>query len=125
MDDFLDHLRRLGFDVDRKNETTWLCAHPDHPPMLLVQSDHGFLFRGWFAGLQTRVDETPLTVVNRVNRQAMVGRFFVDEDEDVVAEVWSPEWYDAQAFQMTLDLYFNDIALLSEEHRLAERSFDA
>lgn len=122
---FLKHLEGRGFDVEERTDTVWFVSHDSYPSMFLVTGVGGFLLRAYFGGMRPAPRESPLQQLNRLNREAVASRFFLDDDQDTVVEAWHPSIYEAAGFEAFLEAWLRDIGTLLQDHKAAERHFDA
>jgi hypothetical protein len=125
MNPFLEDLARRGYEIEDRTESIWFARHDDLPAMFVVEGSGGFLLRAYFGGVQSGRRESPLQLLNRLNREAVASRFFLDDDDDLVVEAWHSAAYDADGFGTFLDRWFRDIGTMLDAHRAAERTFDA
>ncbi|MFP4624276.1 MAG: YbjN domain-containing protein [Gemmatimonadota bacterium] len=125
MQPFLDHLAQRGYELEERAENVWFAGHGDFPAMFVLVGMGGFILRAYFADVKSAPRETPLQQANRLNREAVASRFYLDDDQDLVVEAWHPGEYEEKAFDAFLDAWLRDLRTLLEVHQTAQRSFDA
>lgn len=122
---FLDHLSERGYELEERAENVWFAGHGDFPAMFVLMGVGGFILRAYFADVKSAQRETPLQQTNRLNREAVASRFYLDDDQDLVVEAWHASEYAEGAFNAFLDAWLRDLRTLLEMHRTAQRDFDA
>lgn len=125
MEPFIADLRGRGYELESRADNVWFASHEELPSLFLVEGVGGFLLRAYFGGVQSGPHRSPLEQVNDLNREAVVSRFFLDQDEDLVVEAWHASVYDPVGFSAFLEGWLRDIGTMLDSHRAAERRFDA
>jgi hypothetical protein len=117
------HLEFLGYTVTEEPENDRIVAKHQRNYNFTVKSFRGGLLLTTFLTMNTPLGadrERVLEVVNKLNADAEVVRYYLDSDEDLAIEGWFPGAYDKTDFGLFLENYnhINDqLSGLSDEEK--------
>jgi hypothetical protein len=112
------HLEFLGYEITPK-EDILQCRHARKYNLLVRRLSGGFLFTTIFAGDKefdglNNIDL--LKSLNFLNKEAIVSRFYVDDDCDLFMEAWYPDYYDRIAFGLFFDILERDMKQMAKSN---------
>jgi hypothetical protein len=115
IDQISNHLEFLGYTVAHEGNIT-SAKHNSRLGILMKPLGGGILFTTIFGGADhAKRDRIGyLELVNSLNNQAAVARFYADKDSDFIIEAWHPDAYDRTAFGVFMETWNRDCALLAE-----------
>ncbi|GIW90060.1 MAG: hypothetical protein KatS3mg109_0492 [Pirellulaceae bacterium] len=123
----LRHLTVRGYVVethvdDETEEEVYLADHPHRVGMFIRRVAGGLLFWSYFRHSERAQNDLNgfLLLVNQTNRDALVARFFVDADYDLIFEAWHPDRYARDEFDLFLDAWQHDCMLCLSVEGLEE-----
>jgi hypothetical protein len=114
--DVLKHLEFLGYDASMDSERI-KAKHTKHFNIFLKSFKGGILVTTYYGATpygKSHRDEL-LREINTLNRMAIAGRYYLDEEGDLILEGYYPGAYDRQSFGVFLES-FNE-----EKKNLAKR----
>ena len=114
LDDMVTHLQFLGYEVERDGDLV-KAKHRTRVNILLRDFRGGVLLTSIFGCKDDAKTHSLayLDLINRLNQQATVLRFYADKDSDFFMEAWHPGTYDRELFGSFLNLWDEDIARLA------------
>jgi hypothetical protein len=103
-DDYRQHFEFLGYTVE-DGEKSLFAKHPDRLDVSIRSFNGGVLIVTIFGTTARAKKDRPgfLTFLNAMNTDAVVGRYYVDDEDDVIIEGWYPGTYDRTRFGLFLD----------------------
>lgn len=109
IDQMVTHLEFLGYVPDRQ-EAFIRLTHTKYLNFVLKEFGGGVLLSDYFIGNAHAKETRPEFVdfVNKMNQQATVARFYLDDETDLVVEAWLPAFYDKAIFAATMDAWQRD-----------------
>ncbi len=107
------HLEFLGYEVSRDGDLT-KARHPRRFNMVVRPLAGGVLFTAIFGASDnaTRDRLGYLEMINALNANAGIARFYADKDADLFIEAWHPDYYDRADFGVFLEKLERDHHLL-------------
>ena len=113
--DFINHLEFLGYDVS-DNDERLRVTHAQNLNFSLKKFRGGVLITTFFGGSEYGKNNRGsfLALVNKLNQGAVVARYYVDSDGDMVIEGYCPGEYNKKTFSAFLDAFNFEKSNLSE-----------
>lgn len=109
----LNHLTYLGYKIKDKRDGSFLAKHDIYLNLLLTDKGTG-VFIYLCAAVNVSDDDRPnyLDCINNINADAIVLRFYAGSDNDLMGDVWFPNYYNKVGFSAFMDLLVRDMQLL-------------
>lgn len=116
MEQISQHLEYLGYTISPAEERSFHARHPSKANILVRSFAGGCLITAWYG---TTADslvnrEGFLEVLNSLNAQAIVSRYYVDKEYDFAVETFFHPPYDRSSFAQFMDLWDRDFARMLE-----------
>jgi hypothetical protein len=103
------HLQFLGYEITREDERI-RAAHPAKLGFSIRPFGNGVLLTSIF-GCSDGAKSQKLTyfeLINSLNENARVARFYADDDLDFFIEAWYPDYYHREQFGFFVELWNDD-----------------
>lgn len=109
IDDIKTHLEYLAYTIESAGDGVWAARHDRKWTFMFTEDVGGILFRA-ASGVELNADvRQRRDLVNALNRDSIVIRFFVDEEEDINQAAWWPNIYERHAFSNFMEAFDSDI----------------
>ena len=110
------HLEFLGYQVDQV-EQGLRARHPLKVHIVVSYARGGIVVQTGFPGKVGAESEGPrFALVQKLNQQAWVARFFWSSDGHLLVDAWMPGLYDKARFAALLEAWEHDIQVLREAY---------
>jgi hypothetical protein len=116
---FTTHLRFLGYDVKVDDEVV-IANHPNKADILLFVYSNGTMLKSLFRANPDNALARPgyLELINSLNRQSLVTRYYADNDGDLMFEAFFSSGYSQTEFARFLDLWDTDFQSMIDTENL-------
>ena len=113
---FITHLEFMGYEIEQLDEKRYKAMHEKYFNMIVKDYVFGVIFISIFGKSDTANRETLLEFANALNDEAILGRFIVDQDEDLRVEFVFSGDYSKKEFSRFIELIQSDFkAMASHE----------
>lgn len=104
LEEMADHLTFLGYEVDFDGEVI-TADRSDAAEIVIEYYDKGVLFWAYWPA-EMGIDRSEfIESVNNLNYNASASRYYIDDDGDLVIEMWLPDHYDKKLFADSVSLW--------------------
>jgi len=114
LEQIVTHLQFLGYEVSRDGDVT-RAKHPRKFNVSIRPLAGGILFTTIF-GCQDNAKRSKLgylEMINSLNANAAIARFYADKDSDLFIEAWHPDYYERASFGAFMQIWDRDCNLLT------------
>jgi hypothetical protein len=121
VDAIVNHLEFLGYTVTQNNEAI-RAEHATNLSVFIRQYQGGLLVSAFFGGSDYGKSHKDawLNLVNTLNEQATVARYYIDSDDDLAIEGYYPGSYRKDSFGVFLDNFNQVPGNIAELHEILE-----
>ncbi len=109
MEEISTHLQFLGYEALPKEGFT-IFKNPKKINFVVKPYKSGFLTQAIFSCTDSAKSDVAgyLRVLNTLNQNASVARFYADTDSDLIAEAWYPDMYAKDKFASFMECWDSD-----------------
>jgi len=100
------HLKKLDYQVEKADEKLF-ATHDIELDLSVAEYRDGYLIRTW-CETSDESERTLRKLCNKLNHEATVARFYVDNEGDLIFEAWYPGEYDRDQFDIFMEAWQND-----------------
>jgi hypothetical protein len=120
----IDHLSYLGYKTERI-ENKIAANHHIKPGFDIIVIKNGVLFRAWFQHKNLNATQLAkfILLVNRLNENTTVARFYVDSEQDLIIEGWYALPYSKKSFSNFITTWEYDFAQVLQQNSEALQEF--
>jgi hypothetical protein len=104
---FRNHLEDEDYDVEKSDDNLTATHDDDYLNIILKAYKGGVLVQTYIATNEMRPWHV-IEMVNTLNTNATVARFYIDSDQDTMIESWYPGKYNKDQFDDFLDAWHSD-----------------
>jgi len=104
--DVVRHLEFIGYDVSMNSERI-SAKHPENPNILIKKYQGGMLVVAFYGSNDNgkRNRDKLIALVNELNSEAVVARYYIDKDGDMGVEGYYPGKYNKNSFSTFIEKY--------------------
>jgi hypothetical protein len=116
-----EHLEFLGF-TSKIDSDVLQATHPNHFSIYASDSDLGIRFTLFFPINANAVQNKArlMELLNKLNAEALVIKFYLDDEDDIAFEAIYAGDYDRQEFGVFMQAYLSDYRLVYQNYELAD-----
>ena len=109
IDQIVSHLELLGFQIKEK-EGWFSCQHKMKKRLIFGDYAGGILLRSQYRSNNFAKENISdiLIYLNKLNRETIVTRFYLNKEVSIIANAWFPGIYDERQFGSFMDLWEYD-----------------
>ena len=113
----MNHLQFLGYKCSPEKEKI-AVTHAERLNFDIVKFRGGFLLKAWFGkNAKTPKDSDKYAaLINALNSESGVCRYYADEEGDLIIEGWYPLPYSKDSFSTFLETWEKDFSTSMQKH---------